>query len=148
MKNNILILLCLLSFIITGCKLCSNAVKNTPVIVTHTMPYIINSTGRIEITVTCPDGEQMIGGGYRIPRFEVNTKNQRPESERSFQEIFDGTNVWNGKATECDKNQAPLIVEASYPSSLKTWTVIIFNPDVNENCYHSGDMIQVYCYAV
>jgi hypothetical protein len=133
--------------ILSGCNNDSSHI-NPPVVVNRPAFYVIDQPGRIVINAKCLPGEQMIGGGYRFPTFEVNTIHFRKESERTPQEIFDGTNAFNDDATPCDKQQAPLIIEASYPSAKDTWTVIIFNPDPQENCYNSGKMIQVDCYAV
>jgi hypothetical protein len=134
------ILLALLPFF-QHCK--KDTTENSPV-VNHPMVYMIDKPGRSEIIATCPPGEQMIGGGYSIPKWAENKTHQHIEKH----DFSDDKLVYDEKATVCDMNQGPVFVEASYPSSKNTWTVIVYNPDPKADCYNSGQLIQVNCYCV
>ncbi|HVN82360.1 MAG TPA: hypothetical protein VMW38_25465, partial [Terriglobia bacterium] len=79
---------------------------------------IIDTTGRIVIDAHCPDGVQMIGGGFSL----------------------DDT-------TGFAANKELLILEANYPADLKTWRVILFNPDLGhglKNNYGTGVVVECY----
>lgn len=122
----------------------------TPSVLNHPAVYLVNKTGRITLTATCPKGEQMIGGSYSIPDWKENATHITwvEDNNDPVNAPWGKRKVFDDKATICDKVQGPIYVEASYPSSRNTWTVVIYNPDLDTNCYNSGKYIQVNCYAV
>ena len=130
----------------SGCK--SQAHIDTPPAVVRTTSVSVDQVGRITLEAKCLAGEQMIGGGYRVPPFTVVTTHFKKEEDQSPQEIFDGTNVFTDDATDADRFQYPLIVEASYPSALDTWTLVVLNPDIDATGYHQGDVLSVEAYCV
>ncbi len=118
----------------------------TPSVLNFPTSYLVTQTGRITITASCPSGNQMIGGSYSIPDWTENMNHIRIVADDNTS--WGSRKDYDEKATICDKVQGPMYVEASYPSSKNTWTVVIYNPDPETNCYNSGKYIQVNCYAV
>jgi hypothetical protein len=137
---------------IVACAACSGCPSGAhidkPPAIVHSTTYLVDQVGRLSIDSKCAANEQLVGGGYRVPPFHVVTTHFKKEEDRSPQEIFDGTNLFTDDATDADKHQAPLIVEGSYPSSLDTWTLVVYNPDFDNQGYHHGDLIQVESYCV
>ena len=166
MRNARLLFDLLLLTILVGCQgnCGSSAHVVTPVVVNRPAFYSGDTLGRKNVVARCAKGEQMIGGGYRLPlwlpvlnRDHLNCR-QIPTGpgEPGYEECFTPNSGpdWNDRATICDKEDWPLIVEASYPSSAgsptepDSWTVTVFNPDPAPGCFRDGELVQVDCYCM
>lgn len=155
-KKFAFILALLSALLIPGCffsECFQTAHTKKPAVVNRPTLYLIDKVGRITIAAHCLPGEQMIGGGYKLPEYhevKIHVRSQEEIKEYTDWNIdpIPPEDYYTDDATEADRHQGPLSIEASYPSSLDTWTVIIFNGDFDNRGYHQGDLIQVDCYCV